>query len=328
MNPKRWQTLDALIRATLECEPAEREMFIAIVCGNDGELRRELECMIAQHEKDQTLIEQPTSAIRADMPIEEITEKLIGTSRGSYRVLSRLGVGGMGEVYLALDTELQRKVALKFLHRDLTGVKQKVQRFKQEARAASALNHPNILTIYEIGETDGRQFIAAEFVEGDNLRILMKRGRMTLQKILDIAIQTASALTAAHAAGIVHRDVKPENIMVRPDGYLKLVDFGIAKLIERRLGNKNAATLSETENNAVLGTVSYMSPEQIRAGSVDARTDIWSFGVMLYELLTGRLPFGGETAGDLIAGVLTSEPTSVSTIVKDLPADLQRIINR
>jgi serine/threonine protein kinase len=229
---------------------------------------------------------------------DDSTESLIGRTIGPYHIRSLLGSGGMGIVYLAFDQELQRQVALKFLPDDLLYDKQRVQRFKQEARAASALNHPNILTIHQIGEVDARQFSATEYVEGETLRRLLKRKRLDPVQTFDIATQIASALSAAHAADIAHRDIKPENVMVRPDGYVKVLDFGLAKLAEGpKFGNENS-TLFNTEQGAIVGTLQYMSPEQARGQAVDVRTDIWSLGVVLYEMLAEQAPFSGETNSD------------------------------
>lgn len=255
-------------------------------------------------------------------------ETLIGKAVGPYQILSMLGRGGMGVVYLAFDQELQRKVALKFLNDQLLSDKRRVARFKQEARAASALNHPNILTIHQIGQVEGRQFIATEFVEGGTLRQLINRNALNPIETLDIAIQIASALTAAHATDIVHRDIKPDNVMVRPDGYIKLLDFGLAKLIERSHTGSEAATLVNTEQGTILGTVSYMSPEQVRGLETDARTDIWSLGVVLYEMLAGRPPFDDTTMSDAIAAILEREPLPLANHENRIPEKLRWIVTK
>ncbi|HYE66825.1 MAG TPA: serine/threonine-protein kinase, partial [Pyrinomonadaceae bacterium] len=253
---------------------------------------------------------------------------LVGSRLGRYRVLLKLGAGGMGEVYLAEDTSLGRKVALKLLPLQLTADQNRLQRFKQEARSASALNHPNILTIHEIGEANGRRFIATEFIEGETLRQRIAESRMKLTDALDIAIQAASALAAAHEAGIMHRDVKPENIMVRQDGYAKVLDFGLAKLSEKRIIDSEASTLVQTNEGLVMGTAQYMSPEQARGSKVDARTDIWSLGVVLYEMVAGRAPFAGATATDVILSIIEHEPAPLARYMGEVPAELQRIITK
>src|SRR5947207_1423644 len=238
----------------------------------------------------------------------------------------------MGEVYLARDERLGRKVALKLLPERLTADETQLSRFKNEARSASALNHPNILTVYEIGTEGNRQFIATEFIEGITLRASLARGRMNPHTALEIAMQVASALAAAHEAGVVHRDIKPENIMLRPDGYVKVLDFGIAKLTEQRLGSDNqaaerTATL-QTRLGLVLGTAHYMSPEQARGQKVDARSDIWSLGVVLYEMVVGIPPFRGETPSDCIASILTTEPPPLSGVLPEVPLKLESTLQK
>ncbi|MBX3277944.1 MAG: protein kinase [Acidobacteria bacterium] len=246
-----------------------------------------------------------------------------------YQILKRIGAGGMGEVYLAEDTRLGRKVALKLLPREFTDDAVRVRRFEQEARAASALNHPNIITIYEIGQADGHQYIATEYIEGETVRRLLSHGYIRLLDTLDIAIQTAQALEAAHRVGIIHRDIKPENIMRRPDGYIKILDFGLAKLTERgATGDDAEAPKFQTDPGTVLGTVAYMSPEQARGLPVDARSDLFSLGVVLYEMLTGRRPFTGATSSDILVAILDREPAPPSTHLPTLPEDLNRIVNR
>jgi serine/threonine protein kinase len=255
-----------------------------------------------------------------------------GNQLGRYEIRSHLGAGGMGEVYLAQDTQLERTVALKILPADVASDQQRMQRFVQEARTASALNHPNIITIYEIGQADSTHFIATEFIDGVTLRQRMTNGRLRMGDALDVAVQVAAALSAAHAAGIAHRDVKPENIMVRHDGYIKVLDFGLAKPTERQasLVDTEAQTkmMVNTSPGMVMGTVSYMSPEQTRGFTLDARTDIWSLGVVLYEMVTGRVPFAGETTSDVIVAVLDREPLPLSEYLPEVPVELQRIVRK
>jgi eukaryotic-like serine/threonine-protein kinase len=248
-----------------------------------------------------------------------------------YEIVSLLGAGGMGEVYLALDTRLKRKVALKLLPTRFTQDTDQVGRFEQEAYAASALNHPNIVTIYEIGQSGGVHFMATELIEGQTLRSLITKGKMTLHDVLDIAAQIASALSAAHAAGIVHRDIKPENIMVRPDGFVKVLDFGLAKLTERQIPKVGADVPTAprmTEPGTIMGTAQYLSPEQARGLEVDTRTDIFSLSVLLYELLTGRVPFDGVTTTDIILSIVDKEPVSLSHHWPQVPTELQWIVNK
>ncbi len=311
MNPERWQKLDELFHSALEHQSDARVAFLAAACDRDDELLQELESMLTHHQQAEDFMELPAYGIEAQSIVgaERSSQTLVGKTLCSYDVISELGRGGMGDIYLAFDKVLHRKVALKFLRDDLTADKPRLHRFNQEARAASALNHPNILTIYEAGEFEGLQFIATEFVEGRTLREVMSSGQLNVGQILDIANQIASALLTAHSAGIVHRDIKPENVMARPDGYIKIVDFGVAKLIEKQTTDDNEPTAFKTERGVTVGTVCYMSPEQVRALEVDERTDVWSLGVVLYEMLAGKGPFEGETSGDVIANILKSEPT-------------------
>jgi len=256
------------------------------------------------------------------MPLAE------GTRLSHYEIRSQIGAGGMGEVYLALDTQLDRTVALKILPAEIASNAQRVRRFIQEAKAASALNHPHIITIYEVGESDSVYFIATEFIDGVTLRESIRGTRLSVERIIDIAIQAVSALTAAHHVSIIHRDIKPENIMLRRDGYVKILDFGLAKLIEPRVTDPEGSTMVNTAEGIVLGTLSYMSPEQSRGLEVDARTDIWSMGVVLYEMVAGRTPFAGATLSDVIAGVLDHEPPPLARYAPDVPPELERIIKK
>ncbi|MDQ3820809.1 MAG: serine/threonine protein kinase [Acidobacteriota bacterium] len=256
-----------------------------------------------------------------------------GTQIGRYEIRSKLGSGGMGEVYLALDTELARTVALKILPAEFTKDHKRLQRFFQEARAASALNHPNILTVHEIGQADSVRSIATEIVDGETLRERLLRSPMTVAEALDVATQTASALAAAHKAGIVHRDIKPENIMIRGDRFVKVLDFGLAKLTERQPMSQvdtSAPTraLVNTEPGVVMGTAYYMSPEQAKGLEVDARTDIWSLGVLLYEMLTGRPPFTGETTADVTAAILKTPHAPLTTYSREVPTKLEEIVEK
>lgn len=253
-----------------------------------------------------------------------------GTRLGAYDIVALLGAGGMGEVYRARDTKLNRDVAVKILPADLTHDGDVVRRFEQEALAASRLNHPNILTIYEAGESHGQHFIAAELVDGETLRSVLNRGRMTMPDALGVAVQVAAALSAAHAAGIVHRDIKPDNVMLRPDGYVKVLDFGIAKLLPQRVTNGDAVTITDphahTKAGVRVGTLPYMSPEQARGALVDARTDVWSLGCLLYEMLAGQRPFTGETTTDVLVAIVDKDPTPVSQLAPAVPPECDWII--
>src|SRR5688572_25559369 len=247
------------------------------------------------------------------------------------RILEKLGAGGMGEVYLAEDTKLGRKVAIKILSEEFTTNKDRLHRFEQEASAASNLNHPNILTIHEVGVDNGRHNIATEYIDGLTLRRKAVASHLEIPEILDIAAQVASALEEAHAAGIVHRDIKPDNIMVRRNGYVKVLDFGLAKLtetVDRTPLDGEAATrvMVQTDAGVVMGTSQYMSPEQARGKPVDARSDIWSLGVVIYEMVAGRTPFEGETSTDIIVAITQREPPPLARFAPNVPAELDWIV--
>jgi serine/threonine protein kinase/Tol biopolymer transport system component len=256
-----------------------------------------------------------------------------GTRLGRYEIISQLGAGGMGEVYLAQDTLLRRPAALKILPAKFTESEDRLRRFEREASTASALNHPNIITIHEIGHEDSVHYMAMEFVDGETLRARLTRTEISLREAIAIAIQVAEALVAAHEAGIVHRDVKPENIMIRPDGYVKVLDFGLAKLTERPpalMVDSQAPTIAkaDTDPGTVMGTMQYMSPEQARGLEVDERTDIWSLGCVLYEMVTGEPPFAGETTSDVIVSLLSQEPPLLSQHSGEVPLELERIVRK
>ncbi|MCA1604396.1 MAG: serine/threonine protein kinase, partial [Acidobacteria bacterium] len=255
-----------------------------------------------------------------------------GTRLGRYEIKSQIGAGGMGEVYRARDPRLGRDVAIKVLPAAFSSDVERLTRFKQEARAASTLSHPYVAHIYEIGEADGYSFISMEYVEGETLRQTCAREPMKLSEALNVVVQTAAALAAAHQAGIVHRDIKPENIMLRHDGYVKVLDFGLAKLSEQSGHSLDPDTLAQsqfkTDPGVVLGTMTYMSPEQARGLAVDARTDIWSLGVVLYEVVSGRTPFAGATGSDVIASILTAEPAEAARSMAEVPDELWRVLRK
>ena len=330
MTPERWQQIDKLFHAALAREADERAAFLAQACGRDESLRNEVESLIASHTRAESFCEMPASDVAAELFAAD-QAKLVKQAIGPYKILELLGTGGMGEVYLAQDARLGRQVALKLLPSHFTRDVERLRRFEQEARAASALNHPGIVTIHEFGEIDGTHFIVNEFIDGRTLRQQMAETQMNLGEALDVAIQVARALAAAHSANIVHRDIKPENIMIRPDGYVKVLDFGLAKLTEIQtlsLDTEAATRVSvETNPGLVMGTVTYMSPEQARGLPVDARTDIWSLGVVLYEILAGRVPFDGETPSHTIVSILEKEQPLLGQCA-NVPTELDRIINK
>jgi len=332
MKAERWKQVNDLFQSAVERAPGERAAFLDEACHGDESLRREVGSLLTSYERSENFIELPAFEVAPELVTNDRTGALIGKLIGHYRIESLIGVGGMGEVYLARDERLGRKAALKLLPGNLTTDEIQLSRFKNEARSASALNHPNILTVYEIGAEGNRQFIATEFIEGVTLRASIARGRINPHTALEIAVQVASALAAAHEAGVVHRDIKPENIMLRPDGYAKVLDFGIAKLTEQRPASDGhtveITAMLQTRAGLVLGTAHYMSPEQARGQKVDARSDIWSLGVVLYEMVGGNPPFRGETPSDCIASILTTEPPPLSGVLPDVPLKLESILQK
>src|SRR5258707_3836297 len=331
MKAARWKKVFDLFQSAVERAPEERAAFLDESCYDDEGMRREVESLLTSHERAENFIEVPAFEVAPELVTNDKAGALVGKLIGHYRIESLIGVGGMGEVYLARDERLGRKAALKLLPDNLTIDETQLSRFKTEARAASALNHPNILTVYEIGAEGNRQFIATEFIEGMTLRASLVCGRMNLHAAVEIVVQVASALAAAHETGVVHRDIKPENIMLRPDGYAKVLDFGIAKLTEQQPGSDSheiGTTTLQTQPGLLLGTAHYMSPEQTRGQTVDVRSDIWSLSVVLYEMVGGIPPFRGETPSDCIASILTTEPPPLSDVLPDISLKLESILQK
>ena len=331
MTPERWQQVKEIFNSAITYRADERSLFISQACSGDEELRSEVESLIASHEQSGSFIDKPAFEAAASLLANEKAELKSGQTIASYEVISFISRGGMGEVYLAEDKRLGRKVALKLLPASFTTDADRLRRFEQEARAASALNHPNIITIYEIRHAAGSHVIATEFVEGETLRHRLSRSALTLSETLNIAIQVADALSAAHKAGIIHRDIKPENIMLRPDGYVKVLDFGLAKLSEQATPAvaAEAPTIQvRTGSGIVIGTAGYMSPEQARGLGIDHRSDIFSLGAVIYEMLARRKPFEGDTPSDTLAAILKSEPPPLARVARGVPSELVRIVNK
>src|SRR5438093_3772161 len=332
MTPAQLQTIEEIFYAALDQEPDQVARFLDSACGGDELLRGKVEALLASRQRAASFIETSAVGLATRIIQNGQADLLVGRTIGHYKILKRIGTGGMGEVYLATDVTAGRKAALKLLPMRFTGDAERLKRFQQEARAVVALNHPNILTVYEIGEDHSTHYIASELIEGETLRQRLARGRMELTAAIDVAIQAATALAAAHERGIVHRDIKPENIMLRPDGYVKVLDFGIAKLAEEELPaampREEALLLVETNLGSVLGTVRYMSPEQACGAQVDATTDIWSLGVVLYEMVTGHAPFTGNTPGEVMSAILEKEPPPLTNYVAHTPAELQQIASK
>ncbi|HEX7331641.1 MAG TPA: protein kinase [Pyrinomonadaceae bacterium] len=333
MTPERWQQIDQLFHSALERTPCERAAFLAQACKGDESLRQEVESLIGSHERSESFIETPAGDIAAELLSGRAAQLIAGQYVGHYVIVSLLGEGGMGEVYLVQDSRLGRQVALKRLPAQFTLDADRVHRFEQEARTVSALNHPNIVTIHEIGRSNSSHFITTEFIEGHTLRQHLANGPLKLDEALDVAVQIGSALMAAHAAGIVHRDIKPENIMIRPDGYVKVLDFGLAKLVDQKnesvlVFEESTGSENQTGKGLILGTVNYMSPEQAKGELIDERTDIFSFGATIYEMVSGRTPFTGASTMETLASLINAEPPPLPGIVSNVPDDLQRIVSK
>jgi serine/threonine protein kinase/predicted Zn-dependent protease len=334
MNNERWQEVERIYHSTLAKDANERAAFLDQVCAGDEALRREVESLIALEPHAREFIESPAVEVVANMMAREQSAQIAAGDRfNQYRIISHLGAGGMGEVYLAEDTSLRRKVALKFLPLVLTKNKAHLRRFEVEARAVAALSHPNVCVIHEVIQTDdGRHCIVMEYIDGMTLRERIAQDRISVNEAVEITLQITAALSSAHASGVVHRDIKPENVMLRRDGYVKVLDFGLAKLADTRAVpvNSEAETRAidlKTMPGVLLGTVAYMSPEQARGLQVDTRTDIWSLGVVLYEMLAARQPFVGPTPTDVIISIAERQPDPLEKCVPEA-CSLQPIITK
>ncbi len=330
MRAERWRQIEQLFYSALEREPDQRAAFLEQACGGDEALRREVESLLAADEQPWGFLETAPAKLAAELLAEEKARTMVGRTLGHYQILSLLGVGGMGEVYLARDTQLGRRIALKLLPAELAQDQDRLRRFKQEALAASALNHPNVAHIYEIGEAEGVSFIAMEYVEGQTLEAKMNGQPLDTGEILDIAVQVADALEEAHTKGIIHRDIKPGNIMLTPRGQVKVLDFGLAKMTWRaeQALDSDVLTLAKTQPGLLMGTVAYMSPEQALRHEVDERTDIFSLGVVLYEMATGRRPFAGATTGETLDQIIHAKPEAIVRFNSNAPAELEHIIRK
>ena len=314
MNSDRWNRIESLYNSALELDASDRQTFLEQESGGDKSLKDEVLSLLASADRQDSFMEEPAATLALEVLRSERTG-LVGETIARYRIVDVLGQGGMGEVYLAHDPSLNRKVALKLLPASITDNRLRVLRFQQEARAASAIAHPNVAHIYEIGEANGLHYITMEYVKGATVRELLKIKALDEAKALEISKQVCSALAAAHKAGVIHRDIKPENIVVTDDGHVKVLDFGLAKLIEgvRDEPEFHATSTLHTQPELLMGTSQYMSPEQIRRQVVDCRTDLWSLGVVLFELVLHRRPFPGETTSEVILAILEHEPDSSVT---------------
>ena len=325
-----WQQIEKLYHSALEHEPRQRQAFLREACAGDEALRREVESLLAHQAQAESFIEAPALEVAAKGMAQNQAPSLVGRQVGPYKIHSLLGVGGMGEVYLAQDPRLDRAIALKILPTELASDPARIQRFIREARAASGLKHPNVATIYEIGKSDEIHFIAMEYVEGQTLADKISGRPLPIAEIVDIGIQVADALDEAHRKGITHRDIKPANLMLTSREQVKILDFGLAKvtLPEGQALGSDISTVMKTETGVVMGTVQYMSPEQVLGKEVDHRTDIFSLGVVLYEMATGRLPFTGTSSSETMDRVLHGQPEAIARFNYDVPAELERIIRK
>ena len=330
MKPERWKQIDEIFQAALERAPGERPAYLAQACPGDPALRRKVEALLAADEQAVSFIEAPAVQFAAPLLADKQAEPLIGRSLSHYRIISLLGTGGMGEVYLAEDTALGRQVAVKVISGEAAENQDARKRLLREARAAAALDHPNICAIHEVGEEQGRSFIVMQYVEGETLAERMARAPMGLAEALSIAAQVADALIEAHAHQIIHRDIKPANIIVNPRGQAKVLDFGLARRVHPAAGSgSRTATQSNLSTpGLIIGTPAYMSPEQARGEELDHRTDLFSFGVMLYEMVSGRHPFAKPSSAETVAAIQMQEPAPLVEGAPNLPGELQQIVSR
>ena len=317
-----WPRVRAVFERALALEGAERSAYLSTACGTDAVLRKQVDALLASHESSKSFLEHTAGSV---LGLGGRADDLCGRTLGTYRLVSRIGGGAMGEVYLAHDEKLNRRVAVKLIAKHLAADADRLRRFRQEAHAASSLNHPQIVVVHDFGELDGRPFIVTELVDGVTLRARLDDGPLPVHDAIEIALQVTGALAAAHAGGLVHRDIKPENIMVRPDGFVKVLDFGLAKLAGVHLTATVAPTVV-TQPGAAAGTPSYMSPEQARAEPVDARTDVFSVGAVLYEMVTGRMAFPGNSHAVAFAAILGGTPPPPTELNGAVSPELERII--
>src|SRR5262245_57585821 len=322
-----WTTVKRIHQCALDISPSERAAFVAESCGGDETVLRDVQSLLSYEADAESFLERPALDVAPQPPGDGNENTLVGTTLSHYQVLSLLGAGGMGEVYLARDRRLDRTVALKILPGDLARDPERMQRFEREARAASALNHPNVATIHDVGESDGLHFIVMEHVEGETIAARIAGRPRSPPGVIDIAVQAADALDVAHAKGITHRDVKPANLMVTSRGHLKVLDFGVAKMRPRDESTRSGewTVAPGTAIGRVIGSGPYMSPEQITGGDVDPRSDVFSLGVVIYHMAAGHLPFAGTTREELMEAILRAVPESMTGLNPDMPSELERI---
>ncbi len=327
MNYNHWEKAKVIFAEARKLTPELRLPYLNEVCADDADIRREVESLLASFDKSEGFMENPVIGEVADV-IYQTRSFGKGRSLGHYEIVQQIGSGGMGEVYLAEDNKLMRPVAIKILNERFIRHEANLNRFIQEARAASALNHPNILVIHEVGMDDDTPYIVTEFILGQTLRQIINEKSLSLSEVLNISIQIVNALCIAHEANLVHRDIKPENVMIRADRIVKVLDFGLAKLIEQNSTGFETSSENQTAKGIILGTVNYMSPEQAGGEKMDHRSDIFSFGTVLYEMLTGQNPFKGETVSHTIITILEKEPPPLSQFIKHFPVEIERVIKK
>lgn len=327
----RWRRIEEIFHSALEYKSAEREDFLARACGEDQSLLDEVRSLISSHEHSGEFLDKSELTTGLQLLAIQKSPSREGQSIGHYLLKNRIGLGGMGEVYLALDQRLVRNVALKLLPASFNGHPDWVCRFQNEARAASSITHPNIAHVYEVGEADGQHYIAMEYIEGQTLREYLKGSRLNPHEAIDITIQVARALSAAHATGVLHRDIKPDNIMIHRDGYVKVLDFGLAKStagLKSEHDAKGLVSAIETAAGIIVGSPAYMSPEQARGMRVDDRSDLWSLGVVLYEILTQKSPFLSETPTDTMAAILKTDAPPLGLSVPEIPEGIELVVTK
>ncbi len=330
MSPERWQQIEAIYHDTLEQAPAARADFLRQVCGEDDNLRCEVESLLASHDQAASFIESSPDDVVAGMMAEKQTSSMIGRTLGHYRISSLLGAGGMGEVYRAYDLRLDRDVAVKILPEHLAQDAEALHRFEREAKAVAALSHPNILSIFDFGTEENVSYAVMELLEGETLRARLQRGAIGWREVVEIGSAISEGLSAAHAKGIIHRDLKPENIFLTLGNQVKILDFGIARI--KRVVAPDADTLTTgietTKHGVVMGTIGYMSPEQVKGEAAEAPSDIFSLGCVLYEMVSGQRPFARATTAEMIAAILDAEPPPLTLTAKNTPTELQQVISR
>jgi eukaryotic-like serine/threonine-protein kinase len=325
MNPDRWNKINDVFATWLDLQDEERNKFLSEACGSDQELRKEVQHLIDAHLQSEGFIDTPIFEEAAKAIAGEEGLLKIGQQIGVYKILNEIGRGGMGEVYLAEDSRLERKVALKILRPEMAIDHERMRRFVREAKAASSIDHPCIVHVYEINESAGLHFIAMQYIEGRTLQSLLNGKPLSIQQFFNYAIPLTDALSEAHARGITHRDLKPANVMISNKDQLKLLDFGIARMEKT---SDDSTAMSTTKSGTMLGTVGYMSPEQALGKRIDHRSDIFSMGILFYEMATGRRPFSGETPTQTIDKIIHSQPDAISTLEYMVPQELEHIIRK